>query len=130
MIGAECLSKMAARLETAGNELDIGTIMSDTNKLLEEYRDLGRLITAVIGREETKGGEEDDKPLISEKTLSDAFDTMKDFARVYDYDNMIFVLDSLKEYKLRPEDGELISRLNRLTEEFKWEEINDILKDR
>ena len=118
----------AADLEKAGNELDIETIMSDTDKLLKDYRELGELLGKVLKEDEPDTGA-DDKPLIKSSELSDAYAAMKDFAKTYDYDSMIFVLDSLKEYRMGNEDTERLNKIRKLTEEFKWEEISDILKD-
>ena len=70
------------------------------------------------------------KPQIKESELKDAYGTMKDFAKMYDYDNMILVLDSLKEYSIDKEDAQLLQKLRDLTEEFKWEEIDGLLKDK
>ena len=102
--------------------------MSDTDKLLKEYRDLGELLGRVLKEDEPDTAGED-KPLIKSSELSDAYSTMKDFAKTYDYDSMIFVLDSLKEYQTEDEDAERLNKIRSLTEEFKWEEISDILKD-
>ena len=128
VIGAGELSKAAADLEKAGNELDIETIMSDTDILLKDYRKLGDLLERVLD-EEKSGAADEDKPLIKEDELRDAYETMKDFAKTYDYDSMIFVLDSLGEYRVDEEDAEKLKKIRALTEDFKWEEISDMLNE-
>ncbi|MBP5607824.1 MAG: EAL domain-containing protein [Lachnospiraceae bacterium] len=128
VIGANELSKMAADLEKAGNELDIKTILSDTDILLKDYRKLISLIGKTIA--DDSAGEEEadaDKPFINADDLHDAYATMLDFAKMFDYDNMLFVLDSLKDYRLDPADSERLEKIRSMTEEFKWDEIADLI---
>ena len=42
---------------------------------------------------------------------------------------MIFVLDSLGEYRVDEEDAEKLKKIRALTEDFKWEEISDMLNE-
>ncbi len=131
VIGAAAISKMAADLEKAGNELDIKKILSDTDTLLERFRSLCAHLRAVLAADDAQDDiPAEGKPQIKESELKDAYGTMKDFAKMYDYDNMILVLDSLKEYSIDKEDAQLLQKLRDLTEEFKWEEIDGLLKDK
>ncbi len=131
VIGAAEISQMAADLEKAGNELDTETIISDTDKLLTDYRSLCKHLNSVLGPDENEADSADDtRPLINEADLKDAYATMKDFAKMFDYDNMIFVLDQLKEYRTGDEDAQLLKKLRSLTEDFKWEEIAGLLNDK
>ncbi len=127
VIGAAELSQMAADLEKAGNELDIKTIISDTDILLRDYRKLIGLLENVLGDDDSEEDTPESKTPIGDNDLHDAYATMMDFAKMFDYDNMIFVLDSLKDYKLKPADADRIAKIRSLTEEFKWEEISDLL---
>ena len=67
--------------------------------------------------------EEEELPEISASELKDAYETMKDFANLYDYDNMVFILDSLKGYRLSAADREKLRNIRTWTESFQWEEI-------
>ena len=136
VIGAMALGEMAAELEKAGNEQDLDLIFEKTAPLLEKFRALGVVLSEIFeadaedvienpGREGEKVSEKEE---ISPSMLKDAYEMMKDFAKLYDYDNMLYILDSLKDYKLPPEDEERVREIRKKTEEFKWEMILDLLK--
>ncbi|MBR5421260.1 MAG: EAL domain-containing protein [Lachnospiraceae bacterium] len=127
VIGAMELSRLAAELEKAGNELNLDRIRSDTDELLSMYRELGGRLGLLLEPAEEEKKEADELPPISESALRDAIETMKDFAKMYDYDNMIFVLDSLKEYRLSDEEADRMRKIRDFTEAFQWEEIMKIL---
>ena len=76
-----------------------------------------------------KDDQTDDKPLITDYDLNEAFEAMKEFAMSFDYDSMTFVIDSLKEYRL-PEDKEKIYyKIKTALTNLDWEKINEILKN-
>ncbi|MCR5251062.1 MAG: EAL domain-containing protein [Lachnospiraceae bacterium] len=127
VIGASELSSMAAELEKAGNEGNLDRIREDTGALLAKYRSYGNILAALFEVTEEEAKKADDLPEISGAMLKDAYDTMKDFVKMYDYDSMIDVLDSLKEYRLPEEDAEKIARLREYTEALRWENMTELL---
>ncbi len=136
VIGAAELGEMAAELEKAGNEQDLALIREKTAPLLERFRALGVVLSDIFeadakdiienARTEEKTAPE--KPKISPAIQKDAYEMMKDFAKLFDYDNMLYILDSLKEYQLDPADEEIVREIRKNTEEFKWEQILEILE--
>ena len=136
VIGATQLGEMAAELEKAGNEHDLERITEKTAPMLEKFRALGLVLSEIFEADagdviENAAHESEytvEKEEISPSMLKDAYEMMKDFAKLYDYDNMLYILDSLKGYKLPPEDEERVREIRKKTEEFKWEMILDLLK--
>ena len=136
VIGAMELGDMAAELEKAGNEKDLDLIREKTAPLLEKFRALGMVLSDIfeadaadiIENQGQEGEKDDEKQEISASMLKEAYEMMKDFAKLYDYDNMLYILDSLKDYKLAPEDEERVREIRKKTEEFQWEKILDLLK--
>ena len=58
-----------------------------------------------------KDEDEDDKPPISKAQLRDAYSTIIEVSKSFDYDTLQFVLDSIKIYKLPPDDAKAIARI-------------------
>ena len=133
VIGAMALGDLAAELEQAGNHKDTDTIRDKTGLLLKKARALGERLEQVFcedaSQEAKKEAESDqNKPKITPQAKKEAVEMMKDFAKLYDYDNMLYVLDSLNAYQLDPKDLEILREIRNNTEEFKWETILDLLK--
>ncbi|MBR3516564.1 MAG: hypothetical protein IKO10_09635 [Lachnospiraceae bacterium] len=82
----------------------------------------------VIENTSESGQNVSQKPEISASQLKEAYEMMKDFAKLYDYDNMLYILDSLKEYQLDPRDRETVHEIRKNTEEFQWEQILNLLQ--
>ncbi len=126
VIGATELGEEAWTLEQAGNALDLDTIREKTEALLTHYRSYEKVLAGLFG-EDSEDAAEEELPEISAAELKDAYETMKDFANLYDYDNMLFILDSLKGYRLPAEDREKLRNIRTWAENFQWEEIAGIL---
>ncbi len=130
-IGATKLSKLAERLEKAGNENDLETIESHTTELLNMYMILKHsmdAITEIAGEAE----EEDDsgKKEISIAQLKDAYNSILEVSQNLDYDTLSFILDSLKDYKLSQKDKEIVRSVGEMAYKLKWDEIIDLIKTR
>ncbi len=130
IIGAKDLSEHAAALEAAGNEGDAEKIRNETGELLEKYRSYADILAKAfdLGDDDE---DEDDAALeeISDSMYQDAVNTMKDFAKMYDYDNIIFVLDSLKEYRLPKNGRETLKEIRAGVETFAWEKVLEKLEE-
>lgn len=72
-IGANRLSALAKELEYAGKERDTDFISENTDKFLEEYKGMKKILSAYFGTQENVGEKLEIKPLLSElkKALSD-----------------------------------------------------------
>ena len=125
VIGALELSERAKRLEDAGNSGYIDEIKQDTAPLLDLYRSYAEKLKPLIKVEEDNS----DKPLIDEAELAEAFEAMKDAAATFDYDSMMFVFQSLDEYRLPDSENEKYKKIKSAAEKLDWETVNKILND-
>ena len=125
IIGAAELSDRAKRLEDAGNSNYIEEIQQDTKPLLDLYRSYVEKLKPLIKVEENNS----DKPLIDDDQLNEAFEAMKDIASSFDYDSLMFVIQSLDEYKLPDDKAEIYKQIKIAAEKLEWTKINELLKD-
>ena len=123
VIGANELSDRAKRLEDAGNSGYIDEIKKDTKPLLDLYRSYADKLAPLIETQE----EDSDKPLIDEVGLAEAYEAMKDSAATFDYDSLMFVIQSLDDYKLPESEVERYKQIKESTAKLDWEKINDLL---
>ncbi|MBR5913185.1 MAG: response regulator [Selenomonadaceae bacterium] len=123
VIGANELSEKARRLEDAGNAGYVDEIKKFTDGLLELYISFAEKLSPLIKVE----GEDDSKPLIDEDELAEAYETMKEVAQTFDYDSMQFVIQSLEEYKLPPDDAKKFAELKIAASKPDWEKILELL---
>ncbi|MBR1396919.1 MAG: response regulator, partial [Selenomonadaceae bacterium] len=125
VIGALELSERAKRLEDAGNSGYIDEIQQDTEPLLKLYRSYTEKLAPLIQTDE----DDSDKPLIDPAELSEAFDAMKDVAASFDYDSLMFIFQSLDEYKLPDNEAERYKQLKDAATKLDWEKINNLLQN-
>ena len=123
VIGAMELSEKAKRLEDAGNSNYIDEIKKFTPPLLELYRSYLEKLSPIIPQEV----DDSDKPPIDEDALNEAYETLREVAASFDYDSLEFVLKSLEEYKLPPDDAEKISEIKSAANQLDWEKIQKLL---
>ena len=125
VIGALELSERAKRLEDAGNSGYFNEIKQDTEPLLKLYRIYSKELEPLI---QTDSEDDNDKPLIDENELSEAYETMKEIAASFDYDSLQFVMQSLDEYKLPEEEAKRYKQIKEAAAKLDWEKINELLK--
>ena len=129
-IGAMKLSKLSAKLEEAGNKLDIETINNYHNELLNLYSIVKYSLDSVpeiVGEEEEPS---DNKKEISKAQMLDAYNSILEVSNILDYDTLQFILSSVKEYKLKPEDAKVIAEISNLAYKLKWDEIIQTVNNR
>ena len=126
VIGAVELSDKAKRLEDAGNSGYINEIQQDTEPLLKLYRSYVGKLQPLIKFD--TDNENDDKPLIDEAELAEAFGAMKDIAASFDYDSLMFVFQSLDEYRLPNEEAKRYRKIKEAASNLDWEKVNNLLK--
>ena len=124
VIGAEHLGSFAERLENAGNSGDVTTLEQNVEKLIDEYRALGEKLSAVFGNSEE---DSDDKPLIPDDQLSEAYTAIKEFVEAFDYDSAAFVIESLGEFRMPDPEKERYKKLKCAAENFDWDDLTEIL---
>ena len=123
IIGAAELSKRAAALEKAGDEGNIELIKADTPKLLTLYRSYQEVLSPL-------NGDDEDLPDIPENMLSDAYQSLFEFADGMDLSLSRMVLDSVKEYRLLPDDKKRFDDIRAALSRLDWELIRKIIKER
>ncbi|MCR5823726.1 MAG: response regulator [Lachnospiraceae bacterium] len=116
IIGAAELSALAEKLEKAGKEENMDFISENNEKLLSGYHELD---------EHLKEFDAKDRPLpeIEPEALKDAYQTILEVARTMDYGLMDSLLKSLRDYRLKPEDDKMVSRIEKLLTELDWDGI-------
>ncbi|MCR5107653.1 MAG: response regulator [Lachnospiraceae bacterium] len=95
IIGALELSKMAGELEAAGNEGNTERLNEKTPELLSLYRSYEQKLSKLC-----KKDEDEDKPVIDEEELGQAYECLMEFAQSFDFDSADEVLNSLSNYRL------------------------------
>ncbi|MBR2179262.1 MAG: response regulator [Selenomonadaceae bacterium] len=125
VVGAEELSERAKRLEDAGNSGYIDEIKQDHEPLIELYKSYAEKLKPLIQVEE----DDVDKPLIDEAELAEAFEAMKDAAATFDYDSLMFVFQSLDEYRLPEGESERYKQIKEAASKLDWETIKSVLKE-
>ncbi|MCR5650083.1 MAG: response regulator [Lachnospiraceae bacterium] len=124
IIGAGSLSALAEKLEEAGNKNNVSFIRENAARLLEDYRSFRDRLGRIIKKED-----EAEKELIPEDEMKDAYDALKELIPQMDYDSVEMILEQLGEYRLSAEDEKRVERLSVLLKTFKWEEMEEIIKD-
>ena len=123
IIGAGEFSAFCQSLEDAGNRKDMDYINANTEILLSEYKGFGEKLKGIRKEE----ADDTDKPPVPEDMLSDAYNALKEFAPMMDYDAVEMVLSQLKEYKLPDADKEKISAIEGYLKVFDWESMEKAL---
>ncbi|MDC7293855.1 EAL domain-containing protein [Butyrivibrio sp. DSM 10294] len=129
-IGAMKLSLLAKEMEDAGNAGDIETIELHQNELLNLFSIVKYSLSEIPEIAGDKDEDEDDKPPISKAQLRDAYSTIIEVSKSFDYDTLQFVLDSIKIYKLPPDDAKAIARIGELSYKLSWEQIQSVASQR
>ncbi|MCR5403335.1 MAG: EAL domain-containing protein [Butyrivibrio sp.] len=135
-IGAKELSKLAERLERAGNENDIETIKNRQTELMNLYSIVRYSLSEVpVIREEEEKADSDGSDAEKEKNditsaqLKDAYQSIIEVSRTLDYDTLSFILDSLKTYRLPEVHERNIRKITNLSYKLSWEEIINVAND-
>ncbi|MBQ9589024.1 MAG: EAL domain-containing protein [Butyrivibrio sp.] len=129
-IGAMKLSKLALKLEEAGNNNDIVTIDNYHNELMNLYAIVKYSLDRVPEITGEHAESDDDKKEISKSQLNDAYNSILEVSGILDYDTLQFILDSLKDYKLPEEDAKVIKAVNEFAYKLKWDEITKVVQER
>lgn len=125
IIGAKLLSEMAKRMEYAGNAGEIEKIKVETPALLSIYRGFAEKLAPLCPPKQR----DEEKMPIDEAALREAYDTLKEFVASFDYDNAMFVLESLEEYRLPEDEEKRYQSIRTAIEKLDWEKAGQILAD-
>lgn len=128
VIGASDISERAYMLEQAGDNKDIDLIKKETYGLLNDFRELGIRLSQILTKDEDN--DEDGLPEIDIDMLNDAYNTISEFAASMDYENTLFVLGELKNYKFTDEERNRIKEIHSAVENLDWEKVSAIIEER
>lgn len=122
IIGYKKLSKLAEALEDAGNANDLLCIKNATGELVRLYRNIA---------EEIEKAEDDgtEKEPIDDESLKDAVRSLKEFAEVFDFDSIDFVMRELKKYRMPEDFKDKYSKLKTLVAQVDRDAIIELLKE-
>ncbi|WP_026509397.1 Hpt domain-containing protein [Butyrivibrio sp. LC3010] len=124
IIGAFELSELALMLEEAGRNGDEKCIDDNTCKLLELFRSYKNKLSVLDSK---RKGDNEIKKEISPEKLEDAYSALREVIPTMDYDSVEMILDELKVYKLSTEDFNIITQLEKLLRNFKWDEMDVLI---
>ena len=110
-IGALELSELAEYLEKCAEEKNKAEITKKTPELLELYRSYIKKLAVIVGEE---GENAEDKPVIPEAELNDAFSAIKEFVSGSYFDSADDIMNMLSEYKIPDEYAEKYEKVKRL----------------
>ncbi|MBR2216457.1 MAG: response regulator [Selenomonadaceae bacterium] len=127
VIGARELSDRARYLEYAGNHNYVDEIKYCADDLLQLYMTYAVKLAPLTKPARSPAEDEDDRPLIDPAELQEAYDTLTEVVAAFDYDSLMFVLDSLAEYKLPPEDASRYQALRDAAKRPDWEQVRELL---
>lgn len=117
IIGATKLAELAASLEDAGNKEDLAKIEADTEQLLSMYLSFRNTLKPL----NTSSEQNDEKPMIPEEELRDAYTALSEVIPQMDYDAVEMIVNQLLSYRLPEEEEAKIRHLRELLQHFDWD---------
>lgn len=126
-IGANKLSKMAAELEAAGNDLNEKLILEKTPALLERYAHYEEILKPFFPKEADTSINA--KELVTKEILKDAFTALKKALDNLDIDGMETVKDTLTKYRYEGDASKLYQRLCDAIDELNPDACESIINE-
>lgn len=125
VIGALELGEFAARLEKAGDHGDTETIDRELAGLLSQYRKLAEDLEPL---NEHPDPESDERPLITEEELNEAYRTLSEFCASFDFDSVVHVAQTLEGYRIPEDEATRVDAIIKAVDNFDYEMIPGIIK--
>ncbi len=126
VIGALELGEFAAKLEKAGDLGDTDMIDRELPALITQYRQLAEELKPL--NEQDDSGADDDRPLITEQELSEAYRTLSEFCESFDFDSVVHVVQSLERYRIPEDEATRVDAIIKAVDNFDYEMIPGIIK--
>ncbi len=126
ILGAKELSKLAEKLEYAGEKPDMAVIDEKTRPLLDMLASFKEKLAPIETMGEASGNSAD-KPEISPDEMENAYSAMREFVPEMDYDAVERVLSELNEYTLPLKDRQKVKELEKLLRCFDWDAMESML---
>ena len=123
VIGAATLSDMALKLEDAGSAADTDYIQAHTDALLRSYRSFTDILAPLYAKDDTA------LPDIPHRLLNETYEALLEISEMMDYDTAMLAVDSVKEYRLPPEDEKRFARIRSkiASKEERFEEVLKVI---
>ncbi len=125
VIGALKLGDLAARLEKAGDSGDTDTLEREMGDLLAGYRELARELEPLRDLDANEAG--DDRPVISEQDMKEAYTALAEFCASFDYDSVVNIVESLDGYRFPEEEATRFDAIKKAVDNFDYDQIPSIL---
>ena len=122
IIGSLELASLAQKLEDAGNKNDREFINENAPRLLVLYTDFKDKLARL-----EKPESDEDKEMIPEDELKDAYSALKEVIPQMDYDSVEMIVDQVREYKLPDEDAERFKTIEKLLKAFDWDKLEELI---
>ena len=123
IIGASELSRLAERLEAAGNAQDIGCIASDTPVLLSQLRILAAELADVF-----PGADDASLTPIGLPQLKEAYAGIAEFAAAFDAASVDSIVQSLQGYRIPDEEKQRFAAVKKAAAQLDWTELSRLVK--
>nr|MCR4611933.1 response regulator [Lachnospiraceae bacterium] len=121
IVGLKEISDMAKALEEASDEpVDVDIINRDTDELLDKIKGLKDCLSQLSSDESL--------PEIPESLLEDAYESLKEFVSIMDYELTHMIMESVAGYRLPPDDKKRFDELNECLAKLDWEGMSKILE--
>ena len=124
-IGALKLSRLAQKLEQAGNEENLDFIYQYTDELLARYLAQKDVFAKYFIEDEVK----EDKEKISDEMLAEDLELLKEAVDNLDLCSMDDIIEKMKEYTYSESDAELFEKLKSAVEEIDTESCLEIIEE-
>ena len=124
IIGARLLSKLAERLEAAGDAGRLEEIHRDTKALLDRGTALARLLTPLSAQ---KPVTDEQAETMTADELAEAYEALREFATAFDYDDAMFVLESLDGKQPPTAEREHWEAVVRAARKPDWDKLQELL---
>lgn len=125
VIGALKLGDFAAQLEKAGESGDTETLEREIGNLLTQYRELAKELEPLNDIKDD--GASDDRPVITEKDMKEAYTALSEFCASFDYDSVVNIVESLERYRFPEDEATRFDALKKAVDNFDYELIPGIL---
>ncbi len=125
IIGASALSELAAKLEDAGNNEDIGFIESKTSELLDLFNGYKDKLSKL--KEGSADEEASSKQMIPEGELKEARSAIKELVGQMDYDSLEMVISEVRQYALPKEEEEFFEEFEKALKRFDWDKMEELV---
>ena len=125
LVGALELSDRAKRLEAAGDRLDTKEIEKDTLALLALYQFCSEALSSL--QETTQS--DADLPEIDGASLAEAYETIRELAASFDYDNIQLVLSELAGSRIPKDAEERHARIVAAAKKPDWDALKKYLEE-